>query len=116
MLLSMMDAYIVEQTKYETKTFEQWQAVVVNEMSTIQVDLVHVYNGVYQIQFVTMNGLKNLLRLRYHIEEHMYEVRQNGLFSLMLTHEQKREVELWISSNWTVEGLDGKTNIFVKGK
>ncbi|MCG5102209.1 hypothetical protein [Oceanobacillus alkalisoli] len=61
----------------------------------------------YEVKFVTFNGLKNLLRLRFGIEEEKdYELNEKGIHQLVLEPKQLTSVKQMLSKNWKVEEIE----------
>lgn len=55
----------------------------------------------YQVKFITFNGLKNLLRMRFGKEEEKdYELTEKGIKNLLLNEEQYVQVKQMLSGNW----------------
>jgi len=55
----------------------------------------------YEIKFVTFNGLKNLLRMRFGKEEDMdYTVTETGIKGLRLSPHKLEQFSNMLSSNW----------------
>lgn len=120
MKISMMEAYRIEQLKLETNTYQAWQAAV-NEIDELiynfnEDEFIELYEGRYEIHFVTMNGLKNLLNMRYGITSDHYIAMENGLDQVPLSKEQINSVRKWISPNWTIEESANGFRLYVKGK
>lgn len=68
----------------------------------------------YRVKFVTFNGLKNLLRLRFGKErETDYELTETGIRNLNLNSEQLVDLKQVLSGNWVVEELDDTNNLVV---
>lgn len=73
------------------------------------------YTNQYKIKFVTINGLKNLLRLKFNIEETQYTVVENGILHLLIDEDIENRIRFMLSSNWTVSRDESGLSILVKG-
>lgn len=55
----------------------------------------------YQVKFMTFNGLKNLLRMRFKKEQDRdYTVQERGINRLVLTEAELAQVKQMLSVNW----------------
>lgn len=55
----------------------------------------------YQVKFMTFNGLKNLLRMRFKKEQDRdYTVQERGINRLVLTEAELAQVKQMLSENW----------------
>lgn len=57
----------------------------------------------YKIKFVTMNGLKNLLKLRFSITENEYNQSEKGIENVKVNNEQLSWIEQILSGNWRIK-------------
>lgn len=65
----------------------------------------------YSIKFVTFNGLKNLLQLKFDkLEDRDYELKDDGFCQLRISEEQAKQLEEMISGNWTTELVRNENN------
>ena len=94
-----------EQTANLRSLFEQGDAI-----------LEEAFNGHYKVSFVTINGLKNILAMRFKVTADMYRSESNGLFDLYVKPVVEHEIASFLSTNWTVERDGEKISIYVKGK
>lgn len=68
----------------------------------------------YRVKFVTFNGLKNLLRLRFGKEKETdYELMETSIRNLRLDKEQLLNLKSMLSGNWVVEELDAADDVVV---
>ncbi|WP_156289475.1 hypothetical protein [Oceanobacillus salinisoli] len=57
----------------------------------------------YQVKFVTFNGLKNLLKLKFNkMDEVDYQTTESGIRGLYLNTEERHQLTSLLSKNWTV--------------
>lgn len=71
----------------------------------------------YQVKFVTYNGLKNLLRLRFgKVQGEDYTSLEKGITNLVLEEEQLSILKQMLSGNWVLEEQDRDNNIVVEIK
>ncbi|WP_339228469.1 hypothetical protein NSQ77_01635 [Oceanobacillus sp. FSL K6-2867] len=65
----------------------------------------------YSIKFVTYNGLKNLLFLKFDkIEDRDYELGDDGFSQLRLDEDQGEQLEKMLSGNWKIEFMGKEKN------
>lgn len=65
----------------------------------------------YSVKFVTLPGLKNLLKLKYDmLEERDYQPTETGISGLQVDENQYAAIKQMLSKNWKIEELasDGK--------
>ncbi|MEK4386023.1 hypothetical protein MKZ25_09475 [Solibacillus sp. FSL W7-1464] len=124
MAISMMDAYTIELLKTHPYTFEQIKHLIENDelhrltdkydidtdrFKTLfddnALEMEQAFAGNYKVKFVTINGLKNLLRMRFQISDDQYELlpEGNGLQSLQIDPITEQQIRGMLSSNWKVE-------------
>lgn len=134
MAISMMEAYMIELLKNHPYTFEQVKHYIENDELHILTDTYNIdaaslkvllnenkqemeqaFAGDYQVKFVTINGLKNLLRMRFQINEDRYELlpEGNGLKDLQVDSITEQLIRGMLSSNWKVERNGEYIIIFV---
>lgn len=69
----------------------------------LQKDLKDILIKGYQVKFLTLPGLKNLLRMKYDKEEgNDYETKETSLENLSLTKKELEDIKKWLSPNWSV--------------
>lgn len=134
MAISMMEAYTIELLKTHPYTFEQIKQYIENDelnrlKETYDIDteslkilwneqaeeMVQAFAGNYKVKFVTINGLRNLLRMRFQISDDQYELLHegNGLQSLHVDAIIEQQIRAMLSSNWKVERSGEQITLFV---
>ena len=134
MAISMMEAYTIELLKTHPYTFEQIKHYIENDelhllTDTYDIDpeslkillnenaeeMEQAFAGNYEVKFVTINGLKNLLRMRFQISDDQYELlpEGNGLQSLQVDPITEQLIRGMLSSNWKVERNGELITLFV---
>ncbi|MEK5185106.1 hypothetical protein [Solibacillus sp. FSL W7-1324] len=134
MAISMMEAYTIELLKTHPYTFEQIKQYIENDelnrlKETYDIDteslkilwneqaeeMVQAFAGNYKVKFVTINGLRNLLRMRFQISDDQYELlpEGNGLQSLHVDAIIEQQIRAMLSSNWKVERSGEQITLFV---
>ncbi|MGM9949146.1 MAG: hypothetical protein ACI33P_03430 [Lysinibacillus sp.] len=129
--ISLMEAYIIETLKgygisvEETEkriagqTLGEWQEQFKFDFSLLEKmepdTLRAAFAGEYRIKFVTINGLKNLLRMRFDIQDIHYKEMDNGLASLSVDETIEMKIRSMLSSNWTVTRSGDDISILVEG-
>jgi hypothetical protein len=128
MYISMMEAYYVESLKKQGLTnndiVSQLTTVVENEevdalkalYERDQHQLEKAFNGQYKISFVTLNGLRNLLMLKFDIPLDSYRTEANGIYHLPISLEVEEQIRSFISINWTVKREGELVSFYVEGK
>jgi hypothetical protein len=121
--LSLMEAYMVESIRNKGISNEELFALVEQEdanrlkeieprfdyselVKAARKDLAAFRSALsdgYEVKFVTFNGLKNLLRIRFGKEEDRdYSVMETGIQGLRLTPSELKQFKDMLSSNWRV--------------
>jgi hypothetical protein len=131
MNISLMEAYIIETLKGYRISLEEverrieedhladWQEqfkfdfTLLKEMEPQK--LRDAFSGKYRIKFVTINGLKNLLRMRFDIQDIHYKEVDNGLLDLSVDETIEKQIGSMLSSNWTVTRTGNNISILVEG-
>lgn len=134
MAISMMEAYTIELLKTHQYTFEQIKQYIENDelnrlKETYDIDteslkilwneqaeeMEQAFAGNYKVKFVTINGLRNLLRMRFQISDDQYELlpEGNGLQSLHVDAIIEQQIRAMLSSNWKVERSGEQITLFV---
>src|SRR5690606_23038127 len=134
MAISMMEAYMIELLKTHPYTFEQVKHYIENDELHLLTDTYDInpeslkillnenaeemeqaFAGNYEVKFVTINGLKNLLRMRFQITDDQYELlpEGNGLQSLQIDPITEQQIRGMLSSNWKVERNGKQITLFV---
>ena len=129
--ISLMEAYIIETLKgygisaeeVEKRIAEQtlgtWQEQFKFDFSLLEKmepgAIRAAFAGDYRVKFVTINGLKNLLRMRFDIQDIHYKEVDNGLVSLSVDETIELKIRSMLSSNWTVTRSGDDISILVEG-
>lgn len=134
MAISMMEAYTIELLKNHPYTFEQIKHFIENDelhllTNSYDIDtdslrillqenaqeMEQAFAGNYEVKFVTMNGLKNLLRMRFQISDDQYELltEGNGLHFLQVDSITEQQIRGMLSSNWKVERNGEQITLYV---
>ena len=73
------------------------------------------YAGNYSVKFLTINGLRNILRMRFDIQAGAYETLEagNGLSGVLATAETEQQLRLLLSSNWKVDRHGNSLTLYV---
>lgn len=132
--ISMMEAYTIEVLKAHPYTYEQVRQYLENNqvniltndynmdfepiMTLLKEDsnlLQQAFEGNYKVKFMTINGLKNLLRMRFQITEDQYELLEagNGMAQLNVSADTEQEIRNMLSSNWKVKRNGETITLFV---
>lgn len=68
----------------------------------------------YQVKFVTFNGLKNLLSMRFgKVQDKDYELMEKGIKNLSLNQEQLASVKQMLSGNWVLSEVKEESESIV---
>ena len=129
--ISLMEAYIIETLKgygisldetekrIAERTLGEWQEQFKFDFSLLEkmepATLRASFAGDYRIKFVTINGLKNLLRMRFDIQDIHYKEVENGLVNLSIDETIEMKIRSMLSSNWTVTRSGDDISILVEG-
>jgi len=125
--ISLMDAYLIETLRSNGMSNEEIVSEVAagnveslqkfhdrfdfNELFTLANKDLEKFKRIldrgYQIKFVTFNGLKNLLQIRFGKEqERDYVLQEKGIKKLVLDQEQLKSVKQMLSKNWILEEME----------
>lgn len=133
MAISMMEAYGIELLKANDITYEHVAqqfsknntalpieesfdfAVLKALFDADQQAFEQAYAGNYSVKFLTINGLRNILRMRFGIQVDAYEILEagNGLSGVPATAETEQQLRKFVSSNWKVERHDHMLTLYV---
>ena len=132
MHISLMEAYIIETLKGAGYTVEQAaQQIETGDVTPFQqlakFDfqlLVNLYNveretfyaafaGQYRVKFLTINGLKNLLKFKFGIENTRYTELETGIADLDVNEATEQAIRAFVSANWNVERVGEKLSITI---
>ncbi|MFC7366501.1 MULTISPECIES: hypothetical protein [Bhargavaea] len=132
--LSLMEAYMVESLRSKGISNEELFALVEQGdaeglkeieprfdygelVEAAQMDLEAFRSALldsYEVRFVTFNGLKNLLRMRFGKEEERdYTLTETGIQGLQLTSHEREQLNDMLSANWQVTS-DGSGAVTVE--
>lgn len=130
MAISLMEAYLIESLR-PNYSYEQVAAQLENKdlslFEEMQSDFSllqqlydtdkalfrEAYTTSYQVKFLTINGLKNILRMRFGIDESQYELQEFGAYHVPANVETEKEIAALVSSNWKIERNGDTIHIFV---
>ncbi|WP_298470931.1 hypothetical protein [uncultured Psychrobacillus sp.] len=135
--LSMMEAVLLESLRSNgvsnqellnnldgrswEETFSTEYEALLNIYSQDKQQFIELLENGYSVKFITFNGLKNLLKMKFNkLEEQDYKIVDNTFELLELNPQQLSTLRQLLSINWTVEehereGLD-TDSILVKLK
>lgn len=133
MPISMMEAYGIELLKANGISFEQVNEEFKQNKSSFNIDenfdftvlkslydtdfntFKQAYTDVYTVKFMTINGLRNILRMRFNIPIEQYETLAtgNGLRNVPASESIEQQIRTIISSNWNVERNGQTLTLFV---
>lgn len=83
----------------ETDDFDMLKALATNNKERY---LAIIKTG-YQVKFLTINGLINLIQLKFNKEKDLdFKVHENGISDLKLDENSLLEVKQFLSQNWKV--------------
>ena len=128
MYISMMEAYNVEFLKKQGLTYNDTVCQLTTEIEKDEIAplrdlyerdqqvLENAFNGQYKISFVTLNGLRNLLKLRFDIPLDSYRTEANGIYHLPISLEVEEQIRSFISINWSVKREGELVSFYVEGK
>ncbi|MFJ8066886.1 hypothetical protein ACIQYS_20120 [Psychrobacillus sp. NPDC096426] len=129
--ISMMDAYMIEAlrtnnipnddilTLLEKKDISSWENIKpkfdFNELIKLYEQDKSGFKSVlvdgYTVKFLTMNGLKNLLKMKFDkIAEQDYEISDTGIHHLEIETENFAALQQLLSINWIIEELNDTDN------
>lgn len=129
--ISMMDAFLIETlrsnrvsnddilTKLEQNDLRTWENEYPNNRFSALITLFKedktkfksiLLDG-YSVKFITMNGLKNLLKLKYDkIAERDYQLHENGMDFLDVDEQQLSSLKQLLSINWIIQEQPRENN------
>lgn len=123
MAISMMEAYGIELLKSNGISYEHVSQQFSENKTDLTIDqnfdfavlkalfdedqqrFELAYAGNYSVKFLTINGLRNILRMRFDIQADAYKTLEagNGLYDVPATAETEQQLRLLVSSNWKVD-------------
>lgn len=122
--ISLMEAYMIETlrlngvkdqeivTQIEKKDVSPWEIFHskfdFNELVKLaeqdQARFQSVILDGYKIKFVTLNGLKTLLKLKFSIiEDQDYRLTEKGITDLKVSEDQLAKINHMLSGNWVIQ-------------
>lgn len=133
--ISLMEAYLIETVRasgvaneelersVSIKDVASWNRQHPNFDFQTLIDLQekdnHAFHSIihdgYQVKFITINGLRNLLKLKFNITEEMYELTEQGIAKLAAGADTLSGLRQILSPNWKIQEkeLDGKYEISI---
>lgn len=117
--ITLMEAYLIETLRSNGVTEKEILQAVENReieifqkynenfdftgLYSLQEDLHKLLYEGYQVKFLTMPGLMNLLRMKHNkVQEKDFIKKETSITNLTLTSDEKEEIEKWLSANWTL--------------
>lgn len=129
--ISLMEAYIIETLKENGISLEETERRIAEDqlaewqeqykmdftlLKKLEPQQLHdAFSGKYRIKFVTINGLKNLLRMRFDIQANHFKEVENGLLNLSINKTIEEQIRGLLSSNWTITRAGDEISILVEG-
>lgn len=123
--ISLMDAYLIETVRSNgisneeliqktlNKDFDTWREVLPKLNTERLVELAEdeetfksIIEDGYKVKFVTMNGLKNLLKLKFQIDESKYQQIENGILDIEISEDQLTGIKQFLSGNWNIHEVE----------
>lgn len=123
--ISLMDAYLIETVRSNgisndeliqktlNKDQNAWKEILPKlnferlvEIAEDEEIFKSIIEDGYKIKFVTMNGLKNLLKLKFQIDESKYHQIENGLLDLDINEDQLAGIKQFLSDNWQIHEIE----------
>ncbi|KGR80067.1 hypothetical protein [Ureibacillus manganicus] len=123
--ISLMDAYLIETVRSNgisndeliqktlNKDQNAWKEILPKlnferlvEIAEDEELFKSIIEDGYKIKFVTMNGLKNLLKLKFQIDESKYHQIENGLLDLDINEDQLAGIKQFLSDNWQIHEIE----------
>lgn len=118
--ITLMETYLIEILRSEGITNEEILTHVaekrVNEFEkyhesfdftglyAMEDYLAEILHKGYQVKFLTMPGLVNLLRLKYGKEpEKDFTIKETAIENLTLDKAEKADLETWLANNWRID-------------
>lgn len=71
-----------------------------------------IINDGYKVKFLTFNGLKNLIKMKFgKFAEEDYQLEEFVISGLELSEQQQKDLENMLSANWTMENKAGGVTV-----
>lgn len=132
--ISLMEAYLIEtlrsngvsnQELIEQQNVEDWNQyhesfdfqLLIQLKERDPIAFQKVIEDGYQVKFVTFNGLKNLLKMKFNRVENIdYQSMEKGIYNLRLNDIELKQIKNLLSKNWVVheEKVDQKTVVRIE--
>ena len=75
-------------------------------------DFESIVNDGYKVKFLTFNGLKNLIKMKFgKFAEEDYQVEEFVISGLELDESQQKDLENMLSANWTLSSEAGGVTV-----
>lgn len=75
-------------------------------------DFESIINDGYKVKFLTFNGLKNLIKMKFgKFAEEDYQLEEFVISGLELAEQQQKDLENMLSANWTMENEAGGVTV-----
>lgn len=123
--ISLMDAYLIETVRSNGISNEEIiEKTLNNDLNDLKekfpklnlerlVELAEdeeafksIIEDSYKVKFVTMNGLKNILKLKFLIDESRYHQIENGILDLEINEDQLTGIKQFLSGNWQIREVE----------
>lgn len=128
--ITLMEAYAIETLRgngisndriienIKANELEEFKAVKENmdfdalvELSK-NADFESIVNDGYKVKFLTFNGLKNLIKMKFgKFAEEDYQVDEFVISGLEISEDQQKDLENILSANWTLESEAGGVTV-----
>ena len=128
--ITLMEAYAIETLRgngisndkiienIKANDLEEFKAVKENmdfdalvELSE-NADFEAIINDGYKVKFLTFNGLKNLIKMKFgKFAEEDYQVEEFVISGLEISADQEKDLENMLSANWTLSSEAGGVTV-----
>lgn len=128
--ITLMEAYAIETLRsngikndkiiknIKSNELEEFKAVKENmdfdalvELSE-NADFEAIINDGYKVKFLTFNGLKNLIKMKFgKFAEEDYQVEEFVISGLEISADQEKDLENMLSANWTLSSEAGGVTV-----
>ncbi len=131
--ISLMETYIIETLRNDGVTnsellelneasikrwsekYESFDFTLLETLSNNQKAFHSIVEDGYTIKFLTLNGLVNVLRLKFAKHpEYDFVTLEQGIGNLQLTEDEKSILMQLLSPNWTITSTDNKGQISIQ--
>lgn len=119
--ITLKEAYIIENLRKQEitneeliqindQTIEDWKDVIDSEdfdilkkLAEENKDYISVIQDGYQVKFLTLNGLINLVQLKFNKKKDVdFTVHEDGISNLRLAEQDNPKMRQFLSQNWKV--------------